>query len=138
MEAALRKYGAPVYVRHEIVHNRRVVENLKAKGVRFVEHVDDIPPGMVAVFSAHGVAAQVEQDASARGLRAIDATCPLVSKVHTEGRRYVADGYDIVLIGHRNHPEVEGTVGQIPGRVFVVGDVEDIAALEVRDPEKVA
>ena len=138
VEAALRKFGPPVYVRHEIVHNRRVVENLKAKGVRFVEQIEQIPRGMVAVFSAHGVAAQVEQDASARGLRSIDATCPLVSKVHTEGRRYARDGYDIVLIGHENHPEVEGTVGQIPGRVAVVGDVEGAEALEVRDPEKVA
>ena len=138
VEAALRKHGAPVYVRHEIVHNRRVVENLKAKGVRFVEHVEDIPRGMVAVFSAHGVAAQVEQDAAARGLRPIDATCPLVSKVHAEGRRYADTGFDIVLIGHENHPEVEGTVGQIPGRVLVVSDLEGIAALDVRDPEKVA
>ena len=138
VQAALQKYGAPVYVRHEIVHNRRVVENLKAKGVRFVDHVEEIPSDMVAVFSAHGVSAKVEQDAAARGLRPIDATCPLVSKVHAEGRRYAAEGYDIVLIGHENHPEVEGTVGQIPGRVLVVGDVEDVSALRVRDPEKVA
>ena len=93
---------------------------------------------MIAIFSAHGVAAQVERDATARGLRAIDATCPLVSKVHAEGRRYSQNGYDIVLIGHENHPEVEGTVGQIPGRVMVVGDVEAVEALKVRDPEKVA
>lgn len=138
VEAALRKFGPPIYVRHEIVHNRRVVENLKAKGVRFVEQIEQIPKGMVAVFSAHGVAAQVEQDATTRGLRAIDATCLLVSKVHAEGRRYASRGYDIVLIGHENHPEVEGTVGQIPGRVFVVGDVEGVEALKVRDPEKVA
>lgn len=138
VEAALRKFGPPVYVRHEIVHNRRVVENLKAKGVRFVEQVEQIPKGMVAVFSAHGVAAQVEQDASARSLRAIDATCPLVSKVHAEGRRYARDGYDIVLIGHENHPEVEGTVGQISGKVNVIEDVEGVEALKVRDPEKVA
>ena len=138
VEAALQKYGAPVYVRHEIVHNRRVVENLQAKGVRFVEHLEDIPTGMVAVFSAHGVSVKVEQEAAAQGLRPIDATCPLVSKVHTEGRRYAADGYDIVLIGHENHPEVEGTVGQIPGRVLVVGDVEGVSALGVRDPKKVA
>ena len=138
VEAALQKYGAPVYVRHEIVHNRHVVEKLKVKGVRFVEHVDEIPSGMVAVFSAHGVSARVEQAAAARGLLPIDATCPLVSKVHAEGRRYAADGYDIVLIGHENHPEVEGTVGQIPGRVLVVGNVEDVNALRVRDPEKVA
>ena len=138
VEAALRKFGPPVYVRHEIVHNRRVVENLKAKGVHFVEQIEQIPKGRVAVFSAHGVAAQVEQDATVRGLRAIDATCPLVSKVHAEGRRYARRGYDIVLIGHENHPEVEGTVGQIPGRVIVVGDAEGVEALKVRDPEKVA
>jgi 4-hydroxy-3-methylbut-2-enyl diphosphate reductase len=138
VEAALRKFGPPVYVRHEIVHNRRVVETLKAKGVRFVEQVEQIPRGTVAVFSAHGVAARVEQDAEARSLRAIDATCPLVSKVHAEGRRYAGDGYDIVLIGHEHHPEVEGTVGQIPGRVNVIGDVEGVEALTVSDPEKVA
>ena len=138
VEAALRKFGPPVYVRHEIVHNQRVVENLKSKGVRFVEQIEQVPKGMVAIFSAHGVAAQVERDATARGLRAIDATCPLVSKVHAEGRRYSQNGYDIVLIGHENHPEVEGTVGQIPGRVIVVGDVEAVEALKVRDPEKVA
>lgn len=138
VEAALRKFGPPVYVRHEIVHNRRVVENLKSKGVRFVEQVEQIPEGMVSVFSAHGVAARVEQDAEARSLRAIDATCPLVSKVHAEGRRYARDGYDIVLIGHENHPEVEGTVGQISGKVNVIEDVEGVEALKVRDPEKVA
>ena len=104
----------------------------------FVEHLEDIPTGMVAVFSAHGVSVKVEQEAAAQGLRPIDATCPLVSKVHAEGRRYAADGYDIVLIGHENHPEVEGTVGQIPGRVLVVGDVEGVSALRVRDPKKVA
>ena len=138
VEAALRKYGAPVYVRHEIVHNPRVVENLKAKGVRFVERIEEIPSGMVAVFSAHGVSARVELEAGERGLRSIDATCPLVSKVHAEGRRYATNGYDIVLIGHENHPEVEGTVGQIPGPVSVVGDVEGVSALTVRDPERVA
>ena len=138
VEVALERYGEPVYVRHEIVHNRRVVEDLKAKGARFVDNVDEIPNGMVAVFSAHGVSAQVERDAAARGLRSIDATCPLVSKVHAEGRRYAAAGYDILLIGHRDHPEVEGTVGQIPGRVLVVGDVEDAETLRVRKPDKVA
>ena len=138
VEAALRKYGAPVYVRHEIVHNRRVVENLKAKGVRFVERIEDVPHGMVTVFSAHGVSAEVERKAAARGLRTVDATCPLVSKVHAEGRRYADEGYDIVLIGHENHPEVEGTVGQVAGRVLVVGDVEEVHTLPVRDPEKVA
>ena len=138
VEAALRKHGAPVYVRHEIVHNPRVVENLKAKGVRFVERIEEVPQGMVTVFSAHGVSADVEREAAARGLHTIDATCPLVSKVHVEGRRYADEGYDIVLIGHENHPEVEGTVGQVAGRVLVIGDVEEVDALQVRDPEKVA
>ena len=138
VEAALQQYGPPIYVRHEIVHNLRVVENLKAKGVRFVEQIDQIPNGAITVFSAHGVSEKVEQDASVRGLRPLDATCPLVSKVHIEGRRYAANGYDIILIGHENHPEVEGTVGHIPGPVFLVGDVDGVEALQVRDPDKVA
>ena len=100
VEAALQQYGPPIYVRHEIVHNPRVVENLKAKGVRFVEQIEQVPTGAVTVFSAHGVSEKVEQDASTRGLRPLDATCPLVSKVHVEGRRYSAKGYDIILIGH--------------------------------------
>ena len=138
VEAALQQYGPPIYVRHEIVHNPRVVENLKAKGVRFVEQIEQVPTGAVTVFSAHGVSEKVEQDASTRGLRPLDATCPLVSKVHVEGRRYSAKGYDIILIGHENHPEVEGTVGQIPGPVLLVSDVADVEAVQVRDPEKVA
>ena len=138
VEAALQQYGPPIYVRHEIVHNLRVVENLKAKGVRFVEQIDQIPNGAITVFSAHGVSEKVEQDASVRGLRPLDATCPLVSKVHIEGRRYAANGYDIILIGHENHPEVECTVGQIPGPVFLVSDVDGVEALQVRDPDKVA
>ena len=138
VEVALQQYGPPIYVRHEIVHNPRVVDNLKAKGVRFVEQIDQIPNGAITVFSAHGVSERVEQDASMRGLRPLDATCPLVSKVHVEGRRYAAKGYDIILIGHENHPEVEGTVGQIPGPVRLVSDVADVDALQVRDPDKVA
>lgn len=138
VEKALDIYAPPVYVRHEIVHNRRVVENLKAKGVKFVEEIDQIPDGAVAVFSAHGVSKKVEQDASQRALQSIDATCPLVSKVHKEGQRYAAKGYDIVLIGHENHPEVEGTLGQILGPVSLVSNVEDVKTLKVRDPEKVA
>ena len=138
VEAALEQHGPPIYVRHEIVHNPRVVENLKAKGVRFVEQIDQVPKGAIAVFSAHGVSKKVEEDASLRELRSLDATCPLVSKVHKEGRRYSAKGYDIILIGHENHPEVEGTVGQIPGPVLLVSDVEGVEALEVRDPGKVA
>ena len=138
VEKALSLYSPPVYVRHEIVHNRRVVENLKAQGVKFVEEIEQIPDGSIAVFSAHGVSQKVEQDASKRDLQPIDATCPLVSKVHKEGQRYSAKGYDVILIGHENHPEVEGTLGQISGPVLLVSDVKDIAALKVRDPEKVA
>ena len=138
VERALHQYGPPIYVRHEIVHNRRVVEDLKAKGVRFVGRVEQIPNGAITVFSAHGVSEKVEQDASVRSLRTLDATCPLVSKVHIEGSRYAAKGYDIILIGHENHPEVEGTVGQIPGRVLLVSDVGDVEMLQVRDPDKVA
>jgi 4-hydroxy-3-methylbut-2-enyl diphosphate reductase len=117
VERALALHGAPVYVRHEIVHNKRVVENLKRKGARFVEEVDEIPPGAVTVFSAHGVAERVESDAAKRRLRTVDATCPLVSKVHQEGRRYAEKGFEVVLIGHAGHPEVVGTMGRIPGRV---------------------
>ena len=138
VEAALEQYGPPIYVRHEIVHNPRVVENLRAKGVRFVEQIDQVPNGAITVFSAHGVSKKVEEDATTRDLRSLDATCPLVSKVHKEGRRYAARGYDIILIGHENHPEVEGTVGQIPGPVHLVSDVADVEALEVDDPGKVA
>ena len=138
VETALRQYGPPVYVRHEIVHNRRVVEKLKTKGARFVEEIEQIPDGAITVFSAHGVSKKVEEDASLRSLQPIDATCPLVSKVHNEGRRYAARGYDIILIGHKDHPEVEGTMGQIPGTVLLVSDLEDVEALKVRDPDKVA
>lgn len=137
-EGALKLYEPPVYVRHEIVHNQRVVENLKAKGVQFVEEIEQIPDGAIAVFSAHGVSKKVEQDASARDLQSLDATCPLVSKVHKQGQRYAAKGYEVILIGHENHPEVEGTLGQISGPVFLVSDVKDVEALEVRNPEKVA
>ena len=138
VETALQQYGPPIYVRHEIVHNPRVVEDLKAKGVRFVDQIEQIPDGAITVFSAHGVSAKVEQDASVRRLQTLDATCPLVSKVHIEGRRYAGEGYDIILIGHENHPEVEGTVGQIPERVLLVGDVADVETLQVRDPDRVA
>ena len=117
-EGALKLYEPPVYVRHEIVHNQRVVENLKTKGVQFVEEIEQIPDGAIAVFSAHGVSKKVEQDASARDLQSLDATCPLVSKVHKQGQRYAAKGYKVILIGHENHPEVEGTLGQISGPCF--------------------
>jgi 4-hydroxy-3-methylbut-2-enyl diphosphate reductase len=138
VERALAIHGAPVYVRHEIVHNKRVVENLKAKGARFVEEVDEIPPGAVTVFSAHGVSEAVERDAQARALYTIDATCPLVSKVHVEGRRYAERGFEVVLIGHAGHPEVVGTLGRIPGPVYIVGSLTDAERLQPRDPRKLA
>ena len=138
VERALDIYGAPVYVRHEIVHNRRVVDGLRAKGARFVDEVEDVPEGAVTVFSAHGVARKVVDDAGARGLQAIDATCPLVSKVHNEARRYARQGYEVVLIGHPGHPEVEGTMGQAPGEVRLVSDLADAAALAPADPERLA
>ncbi len=138
VERALDLYGAPVYVRHEIVHNARVVETLKAKGAKFVEEVDEVPEGAVAIFSAHGVAQRVENDAENRGLDVIDATCPLVSKVHKEGRRYASRGYGVVLIGHPGHPEVEGTIGQIPAPVHLISCVEDVADFVPEDPEKLA
>ena len=138
VERALERFGAPIYVRHEIVHNQRVVDTLRAKGARFVETVDEIPHGAVAIFSAHGVAERVEEDANSRRLRVIDATCPLVSKVHKEGKRYAAKGFEIVLIGHRGHPEVEGTMGQIPGRVHLVTCVSDVGDVAPADPEKLA
>jgi 4-hydroxy-3-methylbut-2-en-1-yl diphosphate reductase len=138
VERALAIHGAPVYVRHEIVHNKRVVENLKAKGARFVEEVDEIPEGAVTVFSAHGVSEAVERHAQARALYTIDATCPLVSKVHVEGRRYAERGYEVVLIGHAGHPEVVGTLGRIPGPVHLVGSLSDAERLQPRDPRKVA
>ena len=135
VERALEKYGPPIYVRHEIVHNRHVVDRLRAKGVRFVEEVGDVPPGAVTVFSAHGVARAVKDAASERGLPVIDATCPLVSKVHSEGQRYARQGREVVLIGHAGHPEVEGTMGQIPGRVHLISTVDDVATLKVGNPE---
>ena len=137
VERALQVHGAPVYVRHEIVHNRHVVDSLGAMGARFVEEVDDIPRGAVTVFSAHGVSRKVD-DAGVRGLQVIDATCPLVSKVHNEARRYAKKGYEIVLIGHPGHPEVEGTMGQVPDRVHLVSDLSDVARLKPRNPARLA
>src|SRR3954454_13990992 len=120
VEQALAKYGAPVYVRHEIVHNRHVVESLRAKGARFVEHLSVVPAGAITIFSAHGVARVVELDARTRDLHVLDATCPLVAKVHNQGKRYVKDGRRVILVGHAGHPEVEGTMGQIPAPVLLV------------------
>ncbi|MDQ0470574.1 4-hydroxy-3-methylbut-2-enyl diphosphate reductase [Labrys wisconsinensis] len=131
VEIALEKYGAPVYVRHEIVHNRHVVESLEARGARFVENLDEIPPGAVTIFSAHGVSQAVEQEARERGLPVLDATCPLVTKVHNQGRRYEGQGRAVVLIGHAGHPEVEGTMGRMTGAVHLVQTVADVAALDL-------
>jgi 4-hydroxy-3-methylbut-2-enyl diphosphate reductase len=131
VERALEKYQAPVYVRHEIVHNRRVVEDLKAKGARFVEEVSEIPANAVTIFSAHGVAKAVENEAAARSLPVLDATCPLVTKVHNQGKRYIAQGRTLILIGHAGHPEVEGTIGQIPGKVHLVQTESDVDLLEI-------
>ncbi|WP_431266801.1 4-hydroxy-3-methylbut-2-enyl diphosphate reductase [Dankookia sp. P2] len=138
VERALEKYGRPVYVRHEIVHNRRVVESLEAKGARFVEELDEVPPGAVTVFSAHGVSRAVEEDAAGRRLPVLDATCPLVSKVHNEGRRYLAMGRTVILIGHAGHPEVEGTLGQIPGEVHLVATAEAVDRLPIPPDRPVA
>jgi 4-hydroxy-3-methylbut-2-enyl diphosphate reductase len=138
VERALTKYGPPIYVRHEIVHNRHVVESLRARGAVFVDELDEVPPGSMTVFSAHGVARTVEEQARARDLPVIDATCPLVAKVHNEGRRYAATGREIVLIGHAGHAEVEGTIGQVPGPVHLVQTAEDVAGLRVTDPRKLA
>jgi 4-hydroxy-3-methylbut-2-enyl diphosphate reductase len=138
VERALKKYGPPVYVRHEIVHNKYVVESLKAKGARFVENVAEIPDGAVAIFSAHGVSKDVEREASDRSLPVIDATCPLVTKVHNQGKRYVGQGRTVILIGHAGHPEVEGTMGQIPGTVVLVQTVADVDKLELPTDAPVA
>jgi 4-hydroxy-3-methylbut-2-en-1-yl diphosphate reductase len=138
VERALRKYGAPVYVRHEIVHNRHVVEGLKAKGARFVENLDDIPPGGVTVFSAHGVPKAVVNEAAARDLPVLDATCPLVTKVHNEAKRYVARGRTLILIGHAGHAEVEGTMGQIADPVHLVQTEEDVDLLDLPSDAPIA
>ncbi|MCO5129539.1 MAG: 4-hydroxy-3-methylbut-2-enyl diphosphate reductase [Xanthobacteraceae bacterium] len=131
VERALEKYGPPVYVRHEIVHNKHVVESLKAKGAIFVEDLDEVPSQAVTVFSAHGVAKSVEEEAMRRGLPVLNATCPLVTKVHNQGKRYIDRGRIVILIGHRSHPEVVGTMGQIPGPVLLVQNVADVAALDL-------
>jgi 4-hydroxy-3-methylbut-2-en-1-yl diphosphate reductase len=138
VERALVKYGAPVYVRHEIVHNRHVVESLRAKGARFVEDLDEVPEGAVTIFSAHGVSRKVENEAKMRSLPTIDATCPLVTKVHNQGRRYIAQGRTLVFIGHAGHPEVEGTLGQIDGELHLVESEEDVAKLPIAADEPIA
>ncbi len=138
VERALKKYGAPIYVRHEIVHNRHVVEDLRQRGAVFVNELDEVPPGAMTVFSAHGVAKRVEEQAASRNLPVIDATCPLVAKVHNEGRRYAGQGREIILVGHAGHAEVEGTIGQISGTVHLVQTVDDVATLTVSDPAKLS
>ncbi|MCU4160939.1 4-hydroxy-3-methylbut-2-enyl diphosphate reductase [Acidiphilium sp. AL] len=138
VERALVKFGPPIYVRHEIVHNRHVVEDLRSRGAVFVDEVSEVPDGAITVFSAHGVARKVQQAAANRALPVIDATCPLVAKVHSEGRRYAGQGREIILIGHAGHAEVEGTIGQIDGRVYLVQTVEDVAALAVENPDRLA
>src|SRR6516225_587748 len=131
VERALEKYGAPVYVRHEIVHNKHVVSGLEAKGARFVDELDEVPEGATTIFSAHGVARSVVEHAKARGLPVLDATCPLVSKVHSQSRRYVAHGRRLILIGHAGHPEVEGTIGQVDAPVILVSTPQDVAAIDL-------
>jgi 4-hydroxy-3-methylbut-2-enyl diphosphate reductase len=138
VERALARYGPPVYVRHEIVHNRHVVEGLRAKGAVFVEDPAEVPPGSLLVFSAHGVSPAVREAASTRGLRTIDATCPLVTKVHVEAQRFARAGYEIVLVGHAGHVEVEGTLGHAPDRTRLVETVADVGELAPAEPGRLA
>jgi len=138
VERALERFGAPVYVRKQIVHNTHVVKTLEQQGAIFVEETDEVPEGAVVVFSAHGIAPEVRAAAEARGLRTIDATCPLVTKVHNEARRFAAQGYDILLIGHEGHEEVVGTTGEAPASIQLVDGPDSAATLSVRDPDKIA
>jgi 4-hydroxy-3-methylbut-2-en-1-yl diphosphate reductase len=137
VEMALDKFGPPVYVRRQIVHNTYVVSSLEKRGAIFVTEVDEVPRGAVVVFSAHGIAPEVRADAERRGLHAIDATCPLVTKVHNEARRYAAKDYDILLVGHQGHEEVVGTAGEAPARVRLVDGADGVASVQVRDPSRV-
>ncbi|HZJ04943.1 MAG TPA: 4-hydroxy-3-methylbut-2-enyl diphosphate reductase [Nocardioidaceae bacterium] len=138
VEKALDLYGAPVYVRKQIVHNKHVVSDLEARGAVFVEELDEVPEGALVVFSAHGVSPEVHRQADERSLKTIDATCPLVTKVHHEARRFATEDYDILLIGHEGHEEVEGTAGEAPGNIQLVQSPDDVDGIEVRDPSKVA
>jgi 4-hydroxy-3-methylbut-2-enyl diphosphate reductase len=142
VERALELFGAPIYVRHEVVHNYHVVERLRARGAVFVEELAEVPGGSTVIFSAHGVSSAVEQEARARQLTVFDATCPLVTKVHMEVQRYARDGRDVLLIGHAGHPEVEGTMGRFDpssgGHMHLVQNVGDVARLQVRDPQRLA
>src|SRR6266566_5104457 len=134
VERALAIHGAPIYVRHEVVHNKYVVEDLKSKGAVFVEALAEVPPGSTVIFSAHGVSRAVRAEAESRGLRVFDATCPLVTKVHVEVAKMREQGREIVMIGHSGHPEVEGTMGQSDGGIYLIESIADVATLEVRDP----
>jgi 4-hydroxy-3-methylbut-2-enyl diphosphate reductase len=138
VERALEVHGAPVYVLHEIVHNRHVLEELSSRGARFVETLDEVPEGGITIFSAHGVSEDVVTTSEERGLRIIDATCPLVTKVHTQAQHYSTGGREVILIGHLGHPEVEGTRGRIDGKVQVLSTVEEVESLEVENPEHLA
>jgi 4-hydroxy-3-methylbut-2-enyl diphosphate reductase len=138
VERALELHGAPIYVRHEIVHNKYVVEDLRKKGAVFVEELEEVPAGATVIFSAHGVSKGVRADAARRGLKVFDATCPLVTKVHVEVAKMLREGYQIVMIGHRGHPEAEGTMGQAASGMHLVESTDDVAALKVKDPEKLA
>ena len=138
VERALLKFGAPIYVRHEIVHNTYVVNDLKAKGAIFIEELSDVPPGATLVFSAHGVSQAVRKEAAARGFSVFDATCPLVTKVHVEVAKLHKEGYEFLMIGHKGHPEVEGTMGQLYDGIYLVEDVADVAHAPVKNPERLA
>ncbi|PXW24189.1 4-hydroxy-3-methylbut-2-enyl diphosphate reductase [Paraburkholderia caballeronis] len=138
VERAIQLHGAPIYVRHEIVHNAYVVEDLRKKGAIFIEQLEEVPAGNTVIFSAHGVSKAVRADAEARGLRVYDATCPLVTKVHVEVAKMREEDFDIVMIGHKGHPEVEGTMGQVGERMYLVEDIEDVEALQLRDPNRIA
>ena len=138
VERALERYGAPIYVRHEVVHNKFVVDGLRAKGAVFVEELDEVPDGATVIFSAHGVSQAVRSEAERRGLRVFDATCPLVTKVHSEVQRLREAGREVVMIGHRGHPEVEGTMGQAAGGIYLVENVDDVAKLRVQDADQLA
>ena len=138
VERAIELYGAPIYVRHEIVHNKFVVADLRAKGAVFVEELDEVPPGSTVIFSAHGVSKAVQAEADRRGLKVFDATCPLVSKVHIEVMKMLREGYEIVMIGHKGHPEAEGTMGQATSGMYLVETPQDVAELHVRSPERLA
>ncbi|MDP2706546.1 MAG: 4-hydroxy-3-methylbut-2-enyl diphosphate reductase, partial [Burkholderiales bacterium] len=138
VERALQLHGAPIYVRHEVVHNKFVVDDLRAKGAVFIEDLDQVPAGSTVIFSAHGVSQAVQRDAKARGLNVFDATCPLVTKVHVEVAKMRAGGREIIMIGHRGHPEVEGTMGQSQGGIYLVETPADVARLEVADASRLA